>query len=113
MISHDILNERFLEVGMDILTFKGKDYLVVVDYYSKYPELLALPDKTASITVEQCKSVVTSYLVLLSLEPGAFKLLLYTFQDLLSCNHARLKRHISVIIGTFLCLITFCVTNFR
>ena len=112
MISHDILNERFLKVGMDILTFKGKDYLVVVDYYSKYPELLALPDKTASTIVEQCKSVVTSYLVLLSLEPGPFKLLFHTCQDLLSCNHARLKRHISVIIGTFLCLITFCVTNF-
>ena len=46
MISHDTLNERFLKVGMDILTFKGKDYLVVVDYYSKYPELLPLPDKT-------------------------------------------------------------------
>ena len=57
MISHDVLNERFLKVGMDILTFKGKDYLVVVDYYSKYPELLALPDKTASTIVEQCKSV--------------------------------------------------------
>ena len=57
MISHDILNERFLKVGMDILTFKGKDYLVVVDYYSKYPELLPLPDKTASTIIEQCKSV--------------------------------------------------------
>ena len=25
MISHDILNEHFLKVDMDILTFKGKD----------------------------------------------------------------------------------------
>ena len=56
-ISHDILNERFLKVGMDILSFKGKDYLVVVDYYSKYPELLPLPDKIASTIVEQCKIV--------------------------------------------------------
>ena len=94
MISHDILHERFFKVGMDILTFKGKDYLVVVDYYFKYPELPALPDKTASTIVEQCKSVVTSYLVLLSLKPGPFKLLFSTFQDLLSCNHAHLKRHI-------------------
>ena len=57
MISHDILNERFLKVGLDTLTFKGKDYLVVVDYYSKYPELLPLPNKTASTIVEQCKIV--------------------------------------------------------
>ena len=55
MISHDILNERFLKVGIDILTSKGKDYLMVVDYYLKYPELLPMPDKTAS--VEQCKNV--------------------------------------------------------
>ena len=57
MISHDILNERFLKVGMDILTFKGKNFLVVVDYYCKYPELLPFPDKTASTIIEQCKSV--------------------------------------------------------
>ena len=57
MISHDIFNERFLKVDMDILTFKGKGYLVVVDYYSKYPELLPLPHKNASTVVEQCKSV--------------------------------------------------------
>ena len=57
MISHDISNERFLKVGMDILTFKGKNYPMVVDYYSKYSELLPLPDKTASTNVEQCNSV--------------------------------------------------------
>ena len=61
IISHDILNERFLKVGMDILTFKGKDYLVVVDYYSKYPESLPLPDKTASTVVEQCENVFARY----------------------------------------------------
>ena len=38
---------------------------------------------------------VTSYLILLSLEPRSFKLLFHTSQDLLSCNHAR------VIMGTF------------
>ena len=61
MISHDILNERFLKVGMDLLTFKGKDYLVVVDYYSKYLELLSLPHKTASTIVEQCRSVLARH----------------------------------------------------
>ena len=57
MISHDISNERFLKFGLDILSFKSKDYLVIVDYYSKYSELLSLPDKTASTFVEQCKGV--------------------------------------------------------
>ena len=57
MISHTVLNERFLEVGINIMTFQAKDYLVIVDYYSKYPELQCLSDKTASTIIEQCKSV--------------------------------------------------------
>ena len=46
-----------VKVGMDTLTFKGKDYPLVVDYYSKYPELLPMPDKTSSTIIDQCKSV--------------------------------------------------------
>ena len=61
MISQDILKERFLKVGMDILTFEGKDYLVVDIYYSKCPELLPLGDKNANTIVEQCKSVFTRH----------------------------------------------------
>ena len=57
MILHTILNERFLKVGIDIMTFQAKDYLVIVNYYSKYPELQCLSDKTASTIIEQCKSV--------------------------------------------------------
>ena len=30
MISHTILNERFLKVGIDIMTFQVKDYLVTI-----------------------------------------------------------------------------------
>ena len=57
LLSHEIFNERYFKVGMDVLTFQNKDYLVIVDYYSKYPELLPLHDKTARTIVEQCKSV--------------------------------------------------------
>ena len=46
---------------MDVLTFQNKDYLVMADYYSKYPELLPLHDKTARIIVEQCKSVFSRH----------------------------------------------------
>ena len=57
LLSHEIFNERYFKVGMDVLTFQNKDYLVIVDYYSKYPELFPLHDKTARTIVEQCKSV--------------------------------------------------------
>ena len=61
MISHDILNERFLKVGIDILTFKGKDHLVVAGYCSNYLELLPLLDKTVSTIAQQGKSVFTHH----------------------------------------------------
>jgi len=48
MIPHSIPTNRFEKVSMDIMTWCGQAYLVVVDYYSKYPELLPLQDKTAS-----------------------------------------------------------------
>ena len=39
------------------MTFRNTDYLVIVDYFSKYPEVVPLPDKTAQSVVMQCKSV--------------------------------------------------------
>lgn len=57
MISHDIPEGRFLKVGLDIMTLKGKDYLVAVDYYSKFPELSLLSDKTAKTVVAHTKSI--------------------------------------------------------
>ena len=61
LLSHEIFNERYFKVGMDVLTFQNKDYLVIVDYYSKYSELLPLHDKIARTIVEQCKSVFSHH----------------------------------------------------
>ena len=61
LLSHKIFNERYFKVGMDVLTIQNKDYLVIVDYYSKYPELLQFHDKTARTIVEQCKSVFSRH----------------------------------------------------
>ena len=58
LLSHEIFNERYFKVGMDVL---NKEYLVIVDYYSKYTELLPLHDKTARTIVEQCKSVFSRH----------------------------------------------------
>jgi len=38
----------WLKFDADIFTFARKDYLLVVDYLSKYPEIALLEDKTAT-----------------------------------------------------------------
>lgn len=57
MVPHSIPAGPFLKVGMDIMTCNGRDYLVIVDYYSKYPELALLQDKTAGCVISHAKSV--------------------------------------------------------
>ena len=39
------------------MTFKGHDYLVVVDCYSKYPEIALLENKTAACVINHLKSM--------------------------------------------------------
>lgn len=48
MISHDIPMRPFEKLACDIFEFKAKDYIVVVDYYSKWIELKQLRRKQAS-----------------------------------------------------------------
>ena len=57
MLPHDIPDGRWQKIAMDIMTYHGRDYLVIVDYYSKYPEVSLLPDKTASSIITYTKSI--------------------------------------------------------
>ena len=58
---HDISSVRFYKVGVDIMTFKNIDYLVVVDCYSKFPEMVVLQDKTALTVVENLKHIFARF----------------------------------------------------
>ena len=42
------------KIGMDLLEWKGSSYLVIVDYYSRYIELVSL---TSSSTINHLKSI--------------------------------------------------------
>jgi hypothetical protein len=44
-------------IGADLFQLFGKDYLILVDYYSKYPEICLLNGKTAECVITQMKSV--------------------------------------------------------
>ena len=45
------------KLGTDIFEYKSKPYLVIVDYYSKYPEICLLNDKSSQAVITSMKSV--------------------------------------------------------
>jgi rubrerythrin len=45
----------------DIFTFKNMDYLLVVDYYSKYPEVTKLSGKTATSVNRNLREIFTRH----------------------------------------------------
>ncbi|UYV77253.1 K02A2.6-like [Cordylochernes scorpioides] len=45
------------KIGMDLFKFENKWYLVVIDYYSRFPEMVQLDRLTASVVVRSCKSM--------------------------------------------------------
>ena len=57
MIPHPILDGTWLTVAADMIHFDDRDYLHVVDYFSKYPKLCRLPDKTAPSMIRAMKEV--------------------------------------------------------
>ena len=48
-------------VSTDLLEFKGSNYLVVVDHYSKWPELALLDNLSSSTTITHLKSLFARY----------------------------------------------------
>ena len=58
MIPHQLPDRPWEEVGADYFTLHTQDYLLVVDYYSKYPEVLPMTVKTAEATITPLKSIL-------------------------------------------------------
>ena len=56
MIAHHIPDRPWRQLGTDLCEHKGKNYLVVVDYYSKFIETALLPNKTAGTVITHLKS---------------------------------------------------------
>ena len=43
----EVPDRHWAKVAADIFYYKGRDYLLVVDYFSKYPEVLAMKEMFA------------------------------------------------------------------
>lgn len=57
LISHDIPNRAWSKVGTDTFHFNGQVYLLIVDYYSKFIEVIKLQNLTSNEIINQLKIV--------------------------------------------------------
>lgn len=58
---HDRPNIPFYKVAADIMTYGSNDYLVLVDYYSNWIELIKLESKTATEIINKLKVIFTQF----------------------------------------------------
>lgn len=61
LLPHKIPNRRFAKVGTDILDFSGKFFLVIIDYFSHWLEILPLKDKTSKSVINAYQEVFTRF----------------------------------------------------
>jgi len=57
LMPHPVPSRPFEKIGADIFTLAKRDYLLVVDYFSKFPFVFELHDKTASSVIASLKSL--------------------------------------------------------
>ncbi|XP_031338074.1 uncharacterized protein K02A2.6-like [Photinus pyralis] len=57
LISHNIPKLPWEEIGSDLFHIGNDTYLIVVDYYSKYPEICLLKDTDSKTVINHLKSI--------------------------------------------------------
>ena len=57
MIPSTLLQYPWQKIGVDLCHLKGHNYLIVVDYFSRYPEALKLPTTSAAVVIATLKSI--------------------------------------------------------
>ena len=57
LLSHSVPLRPRDKIGADHFTFATADYLIVVDYFSKYPEVIKVESKCTETTVEVMKTI--------------------------------------------------------
>ena len=61
MVPHEIPARPWEKVGIDYFTLLNQDYLLIIDYFSKYPEVILVSSKTAGATIKALQSVFSRH----------------------------------------------------
>lgn len=64
MLSHSILDFPFLKIGIDIAEIGGRAYLIVMDYYSRWLEILKIKPKTSTAVIKKLKKFFSRFGIL-------------------------------------------------
>ncbi|UYV63822.1 K02A2.6-like [Cordylochernes scorpioides] len=57
LLPSELPNCPWEKVGVDLFTLKGQNYLLITDYYSRYPEIARLEDMISASVIVHCKSI--------------------------------------------------------
>ena len=57
LLPHSVPERPWYKVGADHFTIASQDYLLVVDYFSKYPEVIPVSSKSADSTIIEMKAI--------------------------------------------------------
>ena len=61
MMSHEVPKQAWEKISFYIFCFGGQDFLLVVDYFSKFPIVCPLRGKTAQHIIEQLREIFSNY----------------------------------------------------
>ena len=60
-MKHEIPDQPWVKIGTDLFLLDNKDYVIVVDYTSKFFEISRLPNTEASTVINHTKAIFSSY----------------------------------------------------
>ena len=61
LMKHEIPQEPWSKVGTDLFSIGGKDYIIIVDYMSKYFDVTELTDQTAMSAITHTKVIFSKF----------------------------------------------------
>lgn len=61
LLNHNIPKRAFEKVGIDIVDFGGVSYLILVDYYSRWLEVVEISDKTTETIISVLKTLFSRF----------------------------------------------------
>ena len=61
LLKHEIPDQPWVKIGTDLFSFDNKDYVIIVDYTSKFFDISCLPNTKASTVINHTKAVFSRY----------------------------------------------------